>query len=82
MIKLQEKDKVTDCIFSWIPVLVIPFAFMKNMMSRFDRVITTWIAEILPREKSQPVFAYKSMVHDHSCCSCTKQVQITKVFEP
>jgi len=45
---------------------------VKNMISCFDRVVTAQTAEIFLREKSQPIFAYRSVVSDHSCHSYTQ----------
>ena len=70
------------CISPWISILVISSTFMKNIMSSFDKVVTVWTAEIFLREKSQLVFANRSVVSDCSCCSCTQQVRMTKILEP
>ena len=51
------------------------------MISCFNRVVTTQTAEIFLREKSQPIFAYRSVVSDHSCHSYTQWVQMTKMHE-
>ena len=40
-IKFQKKNEVCNEIPPQIPVVVEPFAVMKNMMSCFDKVFTT-----------------------------------------
>ena len=51
------------------------------MMPSFDRVVITWIVEILPREESQLVFTNRSMIDDCSHCSYIKKVRMSEILE-
>ena len=39
--KFKEKDEVTYCVLSWIPVFIIPSTFMQDITSSFDGVRPT-----------------------------------------
>lgn len=62
---------MTYCIFSLIPILIIFFIIIEDMMPSFDKIIAIRILEIFLREESQPILANQSMVYYNSDCSHT-----------
>jgi len=56
--------KLSYCIPSLIPIFVELFAFMKNMTSRFNWILSTRTCEFFLREKSQTIFSCRSVIND------------------
>ena len=69
-------------IFFRIPVVVVPFAIIKNIMSCFDRIEATQILKLFLREEFKSVFTYWYMIDNCSCSSGIKQIGVTKEFKP
>ena len=65
----------------WIPVVVEPFAVVKNIVSCFDRVFATWTHKIFPREESKSVLTYWCVIDYCSCGSSTKRIGVAKLFK-
>ena len=54
-VKLLKESKRTYFIPSWIPILIISFTIIEDMMPSFDGISTMWTLEIFLREESQPI---------------------------
>ena len=81
-VKLQKKNEVTNHVFSWIPILVIPSVLMKDILPRFNRIIATWTTEIFSGKKLQPIFPNGSIISNCSCSSCTKRIRMPNILKP
>jgi len=66
VVKFQKKYEMCHCILSRIPITVEPFIFMENVLSSFDRILTTWTLKFFLRKEPEIIFFYRSMIDNSS----------------
>ena len=47
-----------NSISSRIPVVIVPFTLMKNMMPCFNRIEAAWVLKLFLSEESKFIFTY------------------------
>ena len=66
VVKFQKKYEMCYCILSRIPITIEPFIFMENVLSSFDRILTTWTLKFFLRKEPEIIFFYRSMIDNSS----------------
>jgi len=89
---VKEKGLMKDCpcffflvqqfITQGLMALIEPSTLMKDVLSSFNGIKTTQIAENFIREKAKTEFSYWSMIGYSSCSFGAECVGVAKILKP
>ena len=80
-VEFQEECKVSYCILPRILIIVKPPTFIKDIMSSFNGIVTTWILKLFIRKESKLIFSCEIMINSGSWGFSTKWIWMTEIFQ-